>query len=59
MFSVQPQIVAFLVENGVNPITAASAFGVSGISATVGFAGVWCDRRQIRRAHFRNAVLQP
>ncbi len=46
MFSVQPQIVAFLVENGVNPITAASAFGVSGISATVGLLvfGVIADK---------------
>jgi MFS family permease len=46
MFSVQPQVVAFLVENGVDPITAASAFGVSGISATVGLLifGVIADR---------------
>jgi len=34
MFAVQPQVVAFLIEQGTNPITAASAFGVSGISAT-------------------------
>lgn len=46
MFSVQPQVVAFLVENGVDPVTAASAFGVSGISATVGLLifGVIADR---------------
>ena len=36
MFSFQPQVVAFLVENGFDPILAASAFGVSGISATAG-----------------------
>ncbi len=36
MFAVQPQVVAFLVESGFDPILAASAFGVAGISATGG-----------------------
>lgn len=46
MFAVQPQVVAFLVEQGFDPILAASAFGVAGISATVGllFFGVIADR---------------
>jgi len=46
MFSVQPQVVAFLVESGFDPILAASAFGVAGISATVGLLifGVVADR---------------
>lgn len=47
MFAVQPQVVAFLVENGFDPILAASAFGVGGISATAGqlVFGVIADRR--------------
>ncbi len=46
MFAVQPQVVAFLIEQGTNPITAASAFGVSGISATCGLLifGIIADR---------------
>lgn len=46
MFAVQPQVVAFLVEQGFDPILAASAFGVAGISATVGLLcfGVIADR---------------
>ncbi|MEQ9123535.1 MAG: MFS transporter [Alphaproteobacteria bacterium] len=46
MFAVQPQVVAFLVEHGFDPILAASAFGVAGISATVGLLvfGVIADR---------------
>lgn len=46
MFAVQPQVVAFLVEKGFDPILAASAFGASGISATVGLLifGVIADR---------------
>ena len=47
MFAVQPQVVAFLVERGFDPIVAASAFGVAGISATAGLLvfGVIADRR--------------
>ncbi len=46
MFAVQPQIVAFLVEHGFDPILSASAFGVAGVSATVGLLifGVIADR---------------
>lgn len=46
MFAVQPQVVAFLVEQGFDAILAASAFGVAGISATVGLLvfGVIADR---------------
>lgn len=46
MFAVQPQLVAFLVERGFDPILAASAFGVAGVSATVGLLafGVIADR---------------
>lgn len=36
MFAVNPQIVAFLVETGFPPLTAASAFGAAGIAATAG-----------------------
>ncbi len=36
MFAINPQIVAFLVEMGFPPLTAASAFGFAGIAATAG-----------------------
>ena len=46
MFAIQPQVVAFLVEHGTDPVTAANAFGVSGISATCGLLvfGIIADR---------------
>jgi MFS family permease len=36
MFSMNPQIVAFLIEQGFEPFTAASIFGATGLTGTVG-----------------------
>jgi MFS family permease len=47
MFTLNPQIVAFLVEQGFEPLAAASAFGATGLAGTIGlivFAWV-ADRR--------------
>lgn len=47
MFSINPQIVAFLVEQGFDPLASASAFGAAGLAGTVGLIafGWVADRR--------------
>jgi MFS family permease len=47
MFALNPQIVAFLVEQGFEPLAAASAFGATGLAGTVGLiVFAWlADRR--------------
>lgn len=47
MFSINPQIVAFLVEQGFDPLASASAFGAAGLAGTVGLIafGWLADRR--------------
>ena len=47
MFTINPQIVAFLVEQGFDPLMAASAFGAAGLAGTVGLIafGWLADRR--------------
>ena len=45
-YSVMPQSVAFLVENGFDPLVAAGAFGVTGLLSTVGIMGMgWLSDR--------------
>lgn len=46
MFAINPQIVAYLVEQGFPALTAASAFGLAGVAGTVGLIvfGVLADR---------------
>ena len=47
MFTINPQIVAFLVDQGFDPLASASAFGVAGLAGTVGLIafGWLADRR--------------
>lgn len=47
MFTINPQIVAFLVEQGFDPLASASAFGLAGLAGTVGLIafGWLADRR--------------
>ena len=45
-YAVMPQSVAFLVENGFDPLVAAGAFGVTGLLSTVGIMGMgWLSDR--------------
>ena len=52
LFSINPQIVAFLVEQGFDPLASASAFGMAGLAGTVGLIafGWLADRRGRRLA---------
>ncbi len=47
MFTINPQIVAFLVDQGFDPLASATAFGVTGLAGTVGLIvfGWVADRR--------------
>lgn len=45
-YAVVPQTVAFLVENGFDPLVAAGAFGVTGLLSTIGIMGMgWFSDR--------------
>lgn len=45
-YAVMPQSVAFLVENGFDPLVAAGAFGITGLLSTIGIMGMgWFSDR--------------
>jgi MFS family permease len=49
-YSILPQAVAFLVESGFEPLTASSAFGLTGMLSTVGMVSIgWLSDRFGRR----------
>lgn len=59
LFSLNPQIVAFLVEQGFNPVCSALAFGAAGIAGSTGVIafGLLADRRGRRIAMTLSYVM--